>query len=60
VLRAVASAAFLVFIGAALSLFVTDVIDAAAQGDTARLCKDIALYIAGLITSAVLEVLADD
>jgi hypothetical protein len=60
VLELLAAAAYLVFFGAALSMFVTDVIDAAAQKDAARLCKDIVLYLAGLVTSATLEVLSDD
>jgi hypothetical protein len=59
-LEALAAAAFLVFFGAALGVFMIDVIDAAARKDAATLCKDIVLYVAGLVTSAALETLADD
>jgi hypothetical protein len=58
-LRLLAGAAYLVFIGAALGAFAVDTIDALARKDTARLCKNIVLYAAGLITAATLEMLTD-
>jgi hypothetical protein len=59
-LRLLTGAAYLVFIGAALGAFVVDTIDALARKDMARLCKNIVLYAAGLITAAALEMLKDD
>jgi hypothetical protein len=60
VLKLLASVAYVTFIGAALSLFVADTVDALVQKDAVRFCKNIVLYLAGLATSAMLEVLADD
>jgi len=60
VLKLLSNAMFLVFFGAVFSVFVTDVLDAAMQHDAVRLCKDIVLYLAGLLTFATFEVLSDD
>jgi hypothetical protein len=59
-LRLLTGAAYLVFIGAALGAFAVDTIDALARKDTARLCKNIALYATGLVTAAALEKMLKD
>jgi hypothetical protein len=56
ILQFTAGAAYVVFI----AWFIGDVIDAALSNNATRLAEDIVLFLAGLVTAAVIDVLKGD
>jgi hypothetical protein len=60
VLSFLSGAAYTMFIAGSMAWFVCDVIDAALSKDATRLAEDIVLFLAGLITAAVFDVLEED
>jgi hypothetical protein len=60
ILQFTASAAYVVFIAASMGWFIGDVIDAALSNNATRLAEDIVLFLAGLVTAAMIDVLKGD